>query len=129
MSIVFSFNRLLQEKVPDCSNRARILHWNLSDQKCFAQALSNCTIKIFTNNKEMTSCLSFAKSSRCKFVSKVLHIFNSQCFGKFVVTQQSVHPTGGSLCVFRHFSGFEFSLLLSRVHGCKWLARRIQEGL
>jgi len=40
----------------------------------------------------MTSCLSFARSSRCEFVSKALRLFNSQR------------------------SGFEFFLLPSRVH-------------
>jgi hypothetical protein len=38
----------------------------------------------------MTSCLSFAKSSRCQFVSKALRLFNSQRSGRFVVAQQSV---------------------------------------
>ena len=37
---------------------------------------------MFINNKEMiaclTSCLSFAKSPRCEFVSKALRLFDSQ---------------------------------------------------
>jgi len=45
----------------------------------------------------MTSCLSFAKSSRCEFVSKALRLFNSQRSGRFVVAQQSVHLTLGIL--------------------------------
>ena len=46
----------------------------------------------------MTSCLSFAKSSRCEFVSKALRLFNSQRSGKFVVAQHGVHadPSTGS---------------------------------
>ena len=48
----------------------------------------------------MTSCVSFAKSLRCEFVSKALRLFNSQRSGKFVVAQQSVQrapdPSTGS---------------------------------
>jgi len=44
----------------------------------------------------MTSCLSFAKSSWCEFVSKALRLFNSQRSSRFVVAQHSVHPVTAS---------------------------------
>jgi len=60
----------------------------------------------------MTSCLPFAKSSGCEFVSKVLRRFNNQRSGRFVLAQHSVQPipgkerrghAGGRLCVFKQF--------------------------
>jgi hypothetical protein len=38
----------------------------------------------------MTSCSSFAKSSRCEFVSKALRLFNNQRSGRFVVAHRCV---------------------------------------
>ena len=51
----------------------------------------------------MTSCLSFAKSSRCEFVSKALYLFLSQRSGRLVFALQSVHWT---LRILRYFQAF-----------------------
>jgi hypothetical protein len=57
----------------------------------------------------MTSYVSFAKSSRCEFVSKALRLFNSNVLASSWLPNKAC--TGDSLAQSAAFSGFEFILL------------------
>ena len=45
----------------------------------------------------MTSCISFAKTARCEIIGEALRLLTSHLSGRFVVAQQSVYLTLGSL--------------------------------
>jgi hypothetical protein len=79
----------------------------------------------------MASCLSFAKSSRCEFVSKTLRLFNCRHSSWFVVAKQSVYSVsrrsqgerldgGDSTAYFVSSISQRVALSFSCSHMCLW---------